>query len=100
MTISHIGLIVVALLIPVAGFVLMIMHARKGDTRAEHRWRKRHGLLFWVLLPGLAGVVTAAGVLELLPQIFAIVGVALLGTTTFISWSLQTRHDERLERGG
>jgi len=94
-TTSQFGLFGIVLLIPVAGFVLTILYARKGDTRLEQRWRKRHGLLFWCAAPAIAGAVTIGATVEAIPPIFSIVGVAILGLTTFLSWSLQTRHEER-----
>lgn len=95
MTNSQIGLIAIAVLIPIVGFILTLTNARKGESRAEQRWRKRHGLLFWVIIPFIAGVVSTAAMLEMIPSIFTIIGVAILGLTTFLSWSLQTRHDEK-----
>lgn len=94
MTTSQLGLIAIAFLIPVLGFILTLTHARKGEGRSEQRWRKRHGLFFWVLIPFVAGIASVMAVLEMLPAIFTIVGVAILGLTTFLSWSVQTRHDE------
>ncbi len=74
---------------------MTLTNARKGDSRAEQRWRKRHGLLYWVVVPFVAGVVSTAAMMEMIPSIFTIVGVAILGLTTFLSWSIQTRHDEK-----
>ena len=94
---STIGLIVIALLIPVVGFVMTISHAKKGDTRQEQRWRKSHGLLFWVLIPGLAGLLTLLSMADILPQIFSLIAILGLGLTTFLSWSMQKKREENSE---
>lgn len=95
LTLSQIGLMVIVALIPIAGFVMTISHARKGETRREQRRRKSHGLLFWVMLPTMAGVLTVAGYTGTLPSIFGLIGVISLAGTTFLSWSIQQRHEER-----
>ena len=55
---------------------MMISHARKGTTRNEQRWRKSHGLLFWVLLPGVAGLLTVLGMIKVLPRSFSMLSRA------------------------
>lgn len=100
MTNSQTGLLAIAVLIPALGFIMTLTHARKAETRTEQRWRKRHGLLFWVLIPFIAGAVSAAAILEMIPPIFTIIGVAILGLATFLSWSFQTRHDEKMSSAG
>jgi uncharacterized membrane protein len=96
-SVSTIGLIVIALLIPVVGFVMTISHAKKGDTSREQRWRKSHGLLFWVLIPALIGIVIMLSAAEVLPQLFALIGIVTLGLTTFLSWSIQKKREENPE---
>jgi|GEM_PF-2056861 len=88
-------LLAIAALIPVVGFVMTLSHARKGNLRREQRWRKNHGILFWVFLPGIAGMLTVLGTIELLPRVFAVIGIIMLSLTTFASWWLQRRHEER-----
>jgi hypothetical protein len=94
-SISQIGLFVIALLIPIVGFIMTITHARKGESRQEQRWRKSHGLIFWVFLPFLAGLFTLLGMLESLPKLFGIIGIIILGLSTFLSWSIQKKREER-----
>lgn len=94
MSASKIGLLVIAILIPMVGFIMTIGHAKKGETRQEQRWRKSHGLLFWSLAPGVAGLITVLGFLEILPNIFTLLGIIILGFSTFLSWSLQRKHEE------
>jgi peptidoglycan/LPS O-acetylase OafA/YrhL len=82
-----------ALLIPVVGFIMMLSHAKAGDSRQEQRWRKGHGLLFWVLLPGIAGLMLLAGFAEILPRIFSILGIIILALGATLSYTIQKRHE-------
>lgn len=91
---SQIGLIVITALIPLVGFAMTIIQSRKGTSRREQRWRKRHGLLFWVLLPTIFGMMTLLGYLRILPDLYGLIGVIALGGTTFLSWSINERHEE------
>lgn len=91
---SELGLLAIAVLIPVIGFIMTIMHARKGVSIAEQRWRKKHGLMFWVLIPTIAGMMTLFGHLDVLPRLFSLIGIMLLGASTLLSWSMQQRHEE------
>lgn len=100
MSISQIGLFVIALLIPITGFIMTITHARKGESRQEQRWRKSHGLLFWVFLPFVAGVLTLFGMIGLLPKVFTILGIIILALSTFRSWSIQKKREEDHELRG
>ena len=84
----------IALLIPIVGFIMTISHARAGDTRGEQRWRKSHGLLFWVLLPGISGGLLLLGFVELLPRLFTIIGIILLAIGAGLSFLLQKRHEQ------
>jgi Kef-type K+ transport system membrane component KefB len=93
-SLSNLFLVAIVFLMPVAGFILTIGHARKAVTRREQRWRKSHGLLFWVLLPGLAGMLTLLGMFHILPQSFALIGIVLLAGSTFLSWSLQNKRSD------
>jgi hypothetical protein len=88
-------LIALAFLIPVTGFIMMISHARKADTRQEQRWRKSHGLLFWVFIPGVAGLLTVLGMTRTLPRMYSFIGIGLLAGATFMSWSIQKKREER-----
>jgi hypothetical protein len=90
----HLVLLGIAGLIPVVGFIMTISHARKGETRREQRWRKSHGLLFWTLLPGLAGAMTILGTIGMMPKVFSMIGIVILGISTFASWSIQQKHVE------
>jgi hypothetical protein len=90
-------LLVIAGLIPVAGFILTITHARGGQTRADQRWRKKHGLLFWVLIPGIAGLAMMLGFIEVWPRIASVLGILGLASTTSLSFYLQKRHEERTQ---
>jgi hypothetical protein len=89
------ALIAIALLIPVTGFIMMLSHARKAPTRNEQRWRKSHGLLFWVMIPGVAGMLTVLGMMKILPRTFSTMGIALLALSTFLSWNIQKKREER-----
>jgi hypothetical protein len=89
------ALIAIALLIPVTGFIMMISHARKASSRTEQRWRKSHGLLFWVLIPGVAGLLTVMGMIRILPRTFSMLGIGLLGLSTLLSWNIQKKREER-----
>lgn len=91
---SKLGLLVIALLIPIAGFIMTLSYARKGESRAEQRWRKRHGLRFWVLVPGAAGTMTLLGALHVLPDLFGLLGIIVLGGATLLSWQIQQKHRE------
>ncbi|MBS1912037.1 MAG: hypothetical protein JST22_08635 [Bacteroidetes bacterium] len=91
---SRLGLLVIALLIPIVGFVMTLSYARKGESRAEQRWRKRHGLLFWALLPGVAGTMTLLGAVHILPDIFGLIGIIVLGGATLFSWQVQQKRRE------
>jgi uncharacterized membrane protein len=93
---STIGLLVIIILIPVIGFVMTLSHAKKGETRQEQRWRKSHGLLFWVLIPGIDGALILLSITGILPQIMALVGILSLGLTTFLSWSIQKKREEKV----
>lgn len=86
-------LLAIAGLIPVIGFIMTISHARKADTYDDQRWRKSHGLIFWVLLPGIAGLMTVLGTIEAIPRLFGVVGIIMLSLTTFLSWWLQRRRE-------
>jgi hypothetical protein len=88
-------LIAIALLIPVTGFIMMISHARKAPSRNEQRWRKGHGLLFWVLIPGVAGLLTVLGMIKILPRSFSMMGIGMLALSTFLSWNIQKKREER-----
>jgi len=90
----HLVLLGIAILIPVIGFIMTISHARKGFSRREQRWRKSHGLLYWTILPGIAGLMTVLGTIEIAPKIFRLVGILALGLSTFMSWSIQQKHVE------
>lgn len=83
----------ITLLIPIVGFVMTLSHARAGETRSEQRWRKRHGLLFWVLLPGAAGAMVLMGFAEILPKIFSIIGIVLLALGATLSHTMTRRHE-------
>lgn len=91
----HLVLLGIAGLIPVVGFIMTISHARKGFSRREQRWRKSHGLIFWTLLPGIAGTMTLLGTIALLPKVFSMIGILILGISTFASWSIQQKHVEQ-----
>ncbi len=95
LALSELGLLVIAILIPVIGFVMTISHARKGDTRTEQRWRKRHGLLFWVLMPGFAGSLTLLGYVGVLPRLASLFGILLLSGSTYASWWMQQNRKEQ-----
>lgn len=97
-TMSTMMLAAIALLIPVVGFVLMLSHAKAGETRQEQRWRKSHGLIFWVLLPGMAGVLLLMGFAGMLPKIFSIVGIIILALGATFSYSIQKRHEASRSR--
>lgn len=86
----------IALLIPVIGFVMTISHARAGDTRYEQRWRKSHGLMFWVLIPAMSGGLMLLGAMGLGPKIFSMVGLILLSLSATISYMLQKRHEKAM----
>ena len=88
----------IAAVLPVVGFILMLGFARKGETLSERRWRKRHGLLFWVLIPALLGAGIVLGILEFLPDLSTKLSVLLLGVTTATGIALPRRHEEK--RGG
>lgn len=88
-------LLVIACLIPLIGFIMTLSHARKGNSRREQRWRKSHGLIFWALIPGLTGLLTVLGTIEILPRITGMIGIILLAGSTFLSWWVQRRHNER-----
>jgi hypothetical protein len=88
----------IALLIPVVGFIMTISHARAGETRQEQRWRKSHGVMFWVLLPGVAGVLLLMGTTDMLPRIFSVVGIILLGLSATLSYTLQKQHERASQR--
>ncbi|MBX7215776.1 MAG: hypothetical protein K1X90_02325 [Candidatus Kapabacteria bacterium] len=98
MPILTIILLCIAAVLPVLGFILMLGFARKGETLPERRWRKRHGLLFWVLIPALLGAGIVLGILEFLPDLSTKLSVLLLGVTTATGMALQRRHEEK--RGG
>lgn len=91
----EIVLLAIAGLIPVIGYIMTLSHARKGDSRREQRWRKSHGVLYWVFLPGMAGILTVFGTIDVLPRMFGIVGIIMLSLTTFLSWWLQRRYEEQ-----
>ena len=91
----HLVLLGIAGLIPVVGFIMTITHARKGFSRREQRWRKSHGLIFWALLPGIAGAMTILGTIGLMPRGFSMIGILMLGISTFASWSIQQKHVEQ-----
>ena len=91
----HLVLLGIAGLIPVVGFIMTITHARKGFSRREQRWRKSHGLIFWALLPGIAGAMTILGTIGLMPRVFSMIGILMLGISTFASWSIQQKHVEQ-----
>lgn len=91
---STIGLAVLAILMPVVGFIMTILYARKGDSRMEQRFRKRHGMLYWVLIPMVTSTVTLLGATRILPRVFAAIGIIILAGTTLLSRSqLQKRGD-------
>jgi hypothetical protein len=85
----------IALLIPVVGFIMTLSHARAGDSRHEQRWRKSHGLAFWVLIPGVAGVILLMGFSAMLPRQFTIVGILLLALGAGLSFVMKKRHEDR-----
>jgi hypothetical protein len=87
-------LVAIVFLIPVMGFVLTLGYARKAHGSIEQRWRKNHGLLFWVLIPGAAGVLTVLGMTDILPRIFSLIGIGALGASTFTSWNMQKKREE------
>lgn len=97
-TLSTMLLAALALLIPIVGFIMMISHARAGETRQEQRWRKSHGLLFWVMLPGFAGALLLLGNAGLLPGIFSVLGIIILALSATMSYTIQKRHEASLER--
>ncbi len=88
-------LLVIAGLIPALGFIMTLSHARKGESRREQRWRKSHGLIFWTLIPSIAGIVTVLGSIDLLPSLGGIIGIIILAGSTFLSWWIQRRHEEK-----
>ena len=90
---STMVLAAIALLIPIVGFIMMLSHARAGETRQEQRWRKSHGLLYWVLGPGIGGVLMLMGFSEILPKIFSVVGIIVLAMSATLSFVLQRRHE-------
>lgn len=73
----------------------MLGFARKGTTLTERRWRKRHGLLFWVLIPAILGITIVLGILTYLPDIVIKISVLLLGISTATGMALQQRHEEK-----
>jgi len=87
-----------ALLIPIVGFIMMLSHARAGETRQEQRWRKGHGLVWWVLLPGIAGGLLLLGYAGMLPSLFSVIGILLLSGSATMSYVLQRRHEASLRR--
>ena len=97
-TMSTMALAVIALLIPVVGFIMTISHARAGETRQEQRWRKSHGVLFWVFLPGAAGLLMLMGFAGMLPNIFTLIGIIVLSLGASLSYVIQKRHEAAAER--
>ncbi|MEO5930494.1 MAG: hypothetical protein ABIR47_11225 [Candidatus Kapaibacterium sp.] len=94
MALSQIFLVAIVFLIPVIGFIMTISHARKGFSRQEQRWRKRHGLLFWVLIPSLSGLITILGHIGVLPNVFGLIGIIMLSTAVLLSRQIQQNHKE------
>ena len=90
---STIGLAVIALLIPVVGFIVMLSHARAGDTRQEQRWRKSHGLVYWVVLPAISGAMMLGGFSGVLPNLYTVIGLIVLSASATISYA-QTKRRE------
>lgn len=88
MDVSKLSMIVIAAAIPAIGFIMTIRHARGADSLSDARWRKRHGMLFWVAIPAVAGGLTVLGLLEMAPSIASIVGVVLLLASATISMVL------------
>lgn len=82
-------------MLPFIGFILMLGFARQGTTLAERRWRKRHGLLFWVLIPAILGTAIVLGILEFLPDLSIKISVLLLGINTVTGMALQRRHEDK-----
>ncbi|MCC7438754.1 MAG: GlsB/YeaQ/YmgE family stress response membrane protein [Armatimonadetes bacterium] len=96
MSILTIILCCIAVLLPFVGLALMLGFARKGTTLPERRWRKRHGLLFWVLIPAVLGAVILLGIVRFLPDLSIKISVLLLGATTATGMALQRRHEEKV----
>jgi DMSO/TMAO reductase YedYZ heme-binding membrane subunit len=99
-TLSMMFLAAIALLIPIIGFIMMLSHAKAGETRQEQRWRKSHGLVYWVLLPGIAGILLLLGYAGMLPDLFSIVGVIILSLSAMLSYLMQKRHESQTARRG
>ncbi len=87
-------LMAVAFLIPVTGFILMLNHARDADSLEESRWRKSHGIVYWVLIPGIIGFVIILSLIGVLPRLFALLGIIALALSTTLSMSLQKKREK------
>ncbi len=94
MTTSLYFLIGIVIVIPIIGFLSTISYARKADTAPEQRWRKGHGVFFWVMIPGALGLITILSATGMLPKVFSLISVIILACTTLISWSLQRKREE------
>lgn len=94
MTLSQIVLVGIVILIPVIGFASTISYARKADTAREQRWRKGHGVLYWVVFPTAFGLITLMSAVELLPKVFSLIAILLLAGSTFLSWTQARKREE------
>ena len=92
-SLSTIVLAVIALLIPVLGFVMTLSHARAGDSRREQRWRKSHGLVYWVMIPAVAGAMLLGGFSGLMPKIYSVLALIVLSLSATVSFALQKRRE-------
>ncbi len=90
---STLLLLALVVAIPVAGFVLTISHARTAGSIRESRWRKRHGVVFWTFLPGLAGLITVLGIGHVLPDLFTLLGILLLAFCATLSLLVRRKHE-------
>ena len=86
-------LLLIVVLIPIVGFIMTINHARAGLTARDQRWRKSHGVLFWVVLPGFLGALIVFGMIGIRPRIFSLVGTILLAVSTSLSLMIQKKRD-------
>lgn len=91
-------LLTIVFLLPVIGFISMLDYARKGQTLPQRRQRKRHGLLYWVLLPLLAAVPLGLSILHYLPDLVAPVTVLALASIAFLGSNRQRRIEEEQEK--
>ena len=92
-SLSTIVLAVIALLIPVIGFIMTLSHARAGETRHEQRWRKSHGVLYWVLIPALSGALMLGGYSGIMPRIYSVIGLIILSASATLSYVMQKKRE-------